>query len=145
MFTSSWLWSNRAWKVSLRGVPRLQYSLYLQHYRAIALVHVSTDSWVDIRPRHSCCTIFLSVDCVRGSHTHKYRLVMVAARWHESHAPPTTTVRAYIIISDVEVTIFHRVAVTCTGKLKGFHARYSCVLPGSLTISSYIYGHICAM
>ena len=28
-------------------------------------------------------TIFLSGDCVRGSHTHKCRLVMVAARWHE--------------------------------------------------------------
>ena len=59
--------------------------------------------------------ISLSGDCVGGSHTHKNRLVMVAARWHESHASPTTTVRAYIIISDVKVTIFHRVAVTCTG------------------------------
>ena len=28
MFTSSWLWSNRAWKVSLRGVPRLGYLRY---------------------------------------------------------------------------------------------------------------------
>ena len=59
--------------------------------------------------------IFLYGDCVRGSHTHKCRMVMAAARWHESHAPPTTTVRAYIIISDVKVTIFHRVAITCTG------------------------------
>ena len=28
MFTSSWLWSNRAWKVSLGGVPRLRYLRY---------------------------------------------------------------------------------------------------------------------
>ena len=75
--------------------------------------------------------IFLSGDCVRGSHTHKCRMVMVAARWHESHAPPTTTVRAYIIISDVKVTIFHRVAVTCSGlKSKAFTYDTRACYPG---------------
>ena len=29
MFTSSSLWSNRAWKVSLEGVPRLRYLRYI--------------------------------------------------------------------------------------------------------------------
>ena len=38
MFTSSWLWSNRARKVSLGGVPRLRYLRYLSLETPISIL-----------------------------------------------------------------------------------------------------------
>ena len=42
MFASSWLWSNRAWKVSLGGVPGLRYLPYTTQTLRQALPRVIT-------------------------------------------------------------------------------------------------------
>ena len=46
MFTFSWLWSNRAWKVSLGGVPRLRCLRYLQSpYTARCISTLRNEVW----------------------------------------------------------------------------------------------------